>query len=537
MSEVRRFLRPDVVVEPLYNRWHATPQLLSPVTAPMYVANDHLRLMQSFVANPQIHVSALQNPAMRGGPFIDHPVARAAEIRRLMEHTEDRQAPLLQFARAIKTLRQLLQKRAQGASLEPLYAEVPEVLRGYVELGYDLEHRASFRFVESLLYESLFHDLAAQGVMLQIAEPDDRPFVASTPRLDTPDSLFVATPFANPTLDELFEMRTTPRNVTDMARALAVPEKDWPRFDFMFTDEPPATPATVRPGGVRARYFGHACVLLETPESSILVDPFVSAPRAEGMSRFSLADLPDRIDYVLITHMHQDHCALETLLELRHRIDVVVVPRSAGGTLVDPSFRNLMRGVGFARVEELDELQQLSVPGGSIRAIPFLGEHGDLQIRSKTGYLITLDSTRTMLMADSNNIEPRLYEHIHRMVGDIDVLFIGMECEGAPMNWLYGPLFTRSLSNKHTKTRRLDGSDCARALGLVERFNPGHVLIYALGLEPWLNHVIPVQWDQDSRPIVESERLVETCLGAGRSASRLYGRFELDIASRAGDGA
>ena len=35
-------------------------------------------------------------------------------------------------------------------------------------------------------------------------------------------------------------------------------------------------------------------------------------------------------------------------------------------------------------------------------------------------------------MADSCNIEPRLYEHIYREIGEVDALFLGMECDRAP---------------------------------------------------------------------------------------------------------
>ena len=35
-----------------------------------------------------------------------------------------------------------------GGSLESLYAKVPDLLRGYVELTYDLSHRASARVIE-----------------------------------------------------------------------------------------------------------------------------------------------------------------------------------------------------------------------------------------------------------------------------------------------------------------------------------------------------------------------------------------------------
>ncbi len=103
-------------------------------------------------------------------------------------------------------------------------------------------------------------------------------------------------------------------------------------------------------------------------------------------------------------------------------------------------------------------------------------------------------------MADSNNIEPRLYERIHEHLGDVDVVFIGMECEGAPMSWLYGPLFTRPLVRKNDQSRRFDGSDCDKALKIIEVFQPKQVYVYAMGQEPWLRHVMNVVYSPRPAP-------------------------------------
>ena len=52
----RVYLRQNALAEPLYSQWYAWPYLVSPMTAPMYVENLHVRLMESFVSNTQIHV-------------------------------------------------------------------------------------------------------------------------------------------------------------------------------------------------------------------------------------------------------------------------------------------------------------------------------------------------------------------------------------------------------------------------------------------------------------------------------------------------
>ena len=60
------YLKQNVALEPLYNQWYAWWYLIPPQTAPMFVAHLHTRIMQSFVAAPDIHVAALKNPALMG---------------------------------------------------------------------------------------------------------------------------------------------------------------------------------------------------------------------------------------------------------------------------------------------------------------------------------------------------------------------------------------------------------------------------------------------------------------------------------------
>src|SRR5262245_6827528 len=136
-SRAKVYLRQNAVAEPLYNQWYAWPYLVSPVTAPMYVADLHLKLMESFVSNPQAHVAALRNPEMAGGPFLAFVEGRVDAVARLVAETRRRSARMLEFADAIRELSRILAERADGASLQPLYAEVPERLKGLVELVYD----------------------------------------------------------------------------------------------------------------------------------------------------------------------------------------------------------------------------------------------------------------------------------------------------------------------------------------------------------------------------------------------------------------
>lgn len=511
MSSALKYLKQNIALEPLYNQWYAWWYLIPPQTAPMFVANLHTRIMQSFVAAPDIHVSALKNPALMGGPYINSPAERVGAVKALLEKTLKEQAPSFQFVEALAELDKMLMAASTGHSLESLYPKVPDILRGYVELTYDLNNRASARFIEPLLYRSPHYRESSQSMLLRRIEQDSRTYIFSTPRLDAEDGIHVHAPFRHEAVDALFAMRKTPGPVEPVREALGIGRADAERFSTFFTDQPPRPSPRYDGKGVRLRYFGHACMLIESREVSILTDPVISYDFPSDVPRYTYADLPDRIDYALITHGHADHLMLETLLQLRGRIGTLVVPRNNGGWLADPSLKLLLRNVGFPRVVEIEDLDSFDIPGGSLTGLPFLGEHSDLNIRAKTAHLVQLEGQSMLMAADSNAIEPRLYDHIQTAVGPIDMLFLGMESEGAPMSWMYGSLLHTPLPRKMDQSRRLNGSNGERAIELVQRLKPKQVYIYAMGREPWLSHVMSMGYTETSPQLMESRKLLEYC--------------------------
>jgi L-ascorbate metabolism protein UlaG (beta-lactamase superfamily) len=522
------YLRQDVRAEPLFNRWYAWAHLIPPASAAMHVQNLHVKLMRSYIASPSVHAEAAKNPAMTGGQFLDLGGERVDEIRALLDWTLTTSSDLVELAGGIKKLEDTLAAEATGGSLEPMYAKVPEPLRGYVELVYTMSGAPLVRYIEGLLYKSPLFDTKRQSILLSAQRSDHRPFAYSTPRLEDAEHLSLALPFADAGVNDLFLARYESTSPDELAERFGVGRRDL--FRSFFTEDAPRTAAAFDGSGVRIRYFGHACVLFETRDVSVLTDPAISYDYPTELRRFTLADLPPRIDYVLLTHTHQDHVMFETLLQIRHRVGTVVVPRSLGGSLEDPSLKRILEMAGFPRVVEVDELETLEIPGGSISGIPFFGEHGDLAVRTKLAHLLRLGDWTGLLAADSNNIEPRMYDHVHAAVGDVDTLFLGMECQGAPYSWNYGPLATKPILRKNDASRRLNGSDFTRAKSIVDRFRCKRVYVYAMGLEPWYGYIMAINYSDDSPQIVESNRLVEYCKERGIQAERLYLRKEEIVA-------
>ncbi|MBN9384020.1 MAG: MBL fold metallo-hydrolase [Chitinophagaceae bacterium] len=528
MEEKKKYLKPNVVIEPLYGRWYAWSHLISPATAAMNITDRHISIIESYLAAPEIHAQSVLNPKMRGGPFMDFKGGKLPEVRKLLEDTLRLQARQVEFSKAIKSLDKMLLTEAKGFGLEELYEKVPAILRGYVELFYDRNNNAGFRFFESLLYQSEYYDKRSQSIALWITNNDHRPFCLSTPRLDEPDILHLNTPFDDPALDELAEMRRTAGLPSLLGKRLGVTESQKPVFDNLFTEEAPPKYARYSGDKIRMRYFGHACILIETNGVSILADPLVSYYGYHSdVEHFSEMDLPDVIDYVLITHNHQDHILFETLLSLRPRIRNVIVPRTCSGKLQDPDLKLMFKNIGFNNVIAVDEMESIEFADTTITGLPFTGEHSDLDILTKTCYLVEVSGFKLLFLADSRIMEPRLYQHIKRQIGNVDVMFLGMECDGAPLSWLYGPLMPKRLARDQDGSRRLAGSDCAKGMSLVEIFSPREVYVYAMGQEPWLEFISSIKYTDESNPIVQSNRLVNLCQNRGIIAERLFGEKEL----------
>lgn len=529
MSTPLLHLRQNVQAEPLVDQWYAWSYLIPPATAARNVTDRHIKIMDSYIASPQVHAAAVKNPKLLGGPFIDYGGKRVDEIRALRERTRRERADLIALSAAIAQLDACLRSKAKGYSLTPLYQEVPDILRGYVELVYDLNNHPSFRLIEPLLYRSRYYDRSAQSLMLSLSTGDDRPFLLSTPRLEADDLLHVRHPFDHEALDLLFRTKTEPRPFGAIKELLGVDggAAGEALLRSLLTEEAPARRPAYGGDGLRWRYFGHACVLVESGGTSLLFDPVVSYDYPSDIARYTFLDLPDKLDYVIITHNHQDHVLLETLLQIRHKIGCVLVPRNSTGSLQDPSLEMTLRAVGFPNVRSLDALEQLPMGAGSLTALPFVGEHSDLDISAKMAYLVRFAGHSLLFAADSCNVEPRLYQHLHREIGDVDAIFLGMECDGAPLSWLYGPLLTQRLERGMDESRRLVGSDFEQARQLVDQFKCKEVYVYAMGQEPWLNYVMSIKYTPESRPIVESDRLVAYCRERGIVAERMFGQKEV----------
>jgi L-ascorbate metabolism protein UlaG (beta-lactamase superfamily) len=467
-----------------------------------------------------------RHPGFRGGPYVDHE-GPSEQIELLLDSTKRELREFIALAAAIEVTANRLNNLSDAGSLEPHYATLPEPLRGLTELRYDLSHRASLRLIEPLVHAKLCTS-RVQSVLVRRHPHDARPFALSTPRFESVGSIHARLSFCSEELRALLRARECGVAPEELRAALAPHVTDpCSLLDrIMSLTEPDAgvnPPPRACHEAMDIRYFGHACLLIEVQGTSVMVDPAIAPQLRGGVPRYSLRELPERIDLVLLTHNHQDHVLLETLLQLRDRIQTIVVPRTSGDGILDISLRLILGRCGFRHVADLGELESISKGAVVVTGIPFLGEHGDLSVVGKLGYAIRGAGVTAVALADSNNLDPRLYQLIRAELGPVGALFIGMECAGAPVSWLYGPCFQQPLPRTADQARRLNGSDCARALAVVDALGPHGIFVYAMASEPWMAHVSSVSYDRHSIPIVESNSFLKILRKRGLVAERLYG--------------
>lgn len=111
---------------------------------------------------------------------------------------------------------------------------------------------------------------------------------------------------------------------------LTAKPRPWPAHVALAAQPPPPAP---RVGEIVATWIGHATFLLQTPHGNLLTDPHFSeraspfawaGPRRAHPPAVALDALP-RIDAVLLSHDHYDHCDLGSLRALATQHDPVFV--------------------------------------------------------------------------------------------------------------------------------------------------------------------------------------------------------------------
>jgi L-ascorbate metabolism protein UlaG (beta-lactamase superfamily) len=171
----------------------------------------------------------------------------------------------------------------------------------------------------------------------------------------------------------------------------------------------------------RITYIGHATVLIEVGNARILTDPVLRYRVVHLRRRRSpILDIwQEKLDAVLISHLHYDHLDLPSLRKLGKRTRLIV-PVGAGA---------LLRQHGFTNIEELRIGERTTVADAPVTATMAVhsGSRGPLGPTAEClGYIVGNETQRVYFPGDTD-----LFPEMEQMAGNIDVALMPV--------WGWGP--------------------------------------------------------------------------------------------------
>ncbi len=155
---------------------------------------------------------------------------------------------------------------------------------------------------------------------------------------------------------------------------------------------------------MKATYFGHSSVLLETSTSKILFDPFITPNPAA--SHIAVEEL--KPDYILISHAHEDHVADMAAIQQQSGAQVLAIVETAAWVG--------RQGVGADRIVEFNFGGTVQTDFGSVKMVYALhtnftpdGQYGGLA----AGFVLNADGKTVYFAGDTAlTMEMKLLENL-----------------------------------------------------------------------------------------------------------------------------
>lgn len=184
-------------------------------------------------------------------------------------------------------------------------------------------------------------------------------------------------------------------------------------------------------------WFGHSSLLIKTKQGNILIDPIFSNHAGPlpgvmtafaGTTHYHTTDMPP-IDVLIISHDHYDHLDYRTLIKLKEKIKMAVVPMGIGSDLI-------YWGFDPQKIIELNWNQSITLPGGlQITATPTQHKsnrtYGQENKTLWASYVIQADNYKIFYGGDGGY--GPYFKQIGKQYGPFDLALL--ECGQYSPNW------------------------------------------------------------------------------------------------------
>lgn len=172
---------------------------------------------------------------------------------------------------------------------------------------------------------------------------------------------------------------------------------------------------------MQIRYIGHSCIAVEIAGKKILCDPWWNGPAYTGQWFPYPVPRPEpgdsqKLDFLFISHGHEDHLHVPTLKTLSRDV-TVVVPKYR-----EPNLRDFLHGLGFARVLEVGHGQRRHLAPG-ITATVYINKEDSVLVLEGDGRVLV--DASDALHACSRHVIDHLIRQIRARHPRIDTLFLG----------------------------------------------------------------------------------------------------------------
>jgi L-ascorbate metabolism protein UlaG (beta-lactamase superfamily) len=149
--------------------------------------------------------------------------------------------------------------------------------------------------------------------------------------------------------------------------------------------------------GTRITWLGHATVLVQTPKgTNILIDPFIEH-NPKYPKQFKL---PEKINYVLLTHGHGDHISDAVPVAKKHGSNVVAIYELAA--IMHQQGAEKITGMNIGGTAQLDDVAVTMVEAKHSAGVE--GRDGTQYAGVATGFVLTISGGPVLYHAGDTTV-------------------------------------------------------------------------------------------------------------------------------------